>query len=145
MGTWPPTVSVDDLRKMFRNLQRWRSLYEAGGDSTIRGPRGQEWDLFDVEALHEMSQFYPTSQQRKAVKFFLYQGLSEEQAAQAMGAARTNSVGEYTTKARETLVRRARAGKLPTPAQFRKDREAELADGGTSRPASKSGDLPAGS
>jgi hypothetical protein len=126
-------MSVDDLRRMFCHLQQWRSLYEAGDDNTIVDPRGQEWDLFDVEVLYEMSQLYPTSQQQKAVKFFLYQGLSEEQAALAMGTARTNSVGEYATKALETLVRRARAGTLPTPAQFRKDRKAELAGRGTGR------------
>jgi len=130
-------MSVDDLRRMFRGLQEWRSLYEASGDNTVVDPRGHEWNLFDVEVLYEMSQLYPTSQQQKAVKFLLYQGLSEEQAALAMGTARTNSVGEYATKALETLVRKARAGMLPTPAQFRKEKAAGLAGGGTSSPAQK--------
>jgi hypothetical protein len=107
---------------MFRHLQAWHSLYEAEGIDVITGPDGEEWALWDIDILYEMSQHYLSVRQRQAIKLCLYENLSEARAARAMGTDESNPVTMYASSGLETLVHLYRVGMLPSTRQFRREK-----------------------
>jgi hypothetical protein len=115
-------LTVETLREMFRHLQAWHSLYEAEGIDVLTGPDGEEWSLWDIDILYEMSQHYLSVRQRQAIKLCLYENLSEARAARAMGTDESNPVTMYASSGLETLVHQYRVGMLPSTQQFRRER-----------------------
>lgn len=115
-------LTVETLREMFRHLQAWHSLYEAEGIDILSGPDGEEWSLWDIDILYEMSQHYLSVRQRQAIKLCLYENLSEARAAKAMGTDESNPVTMYASSGLETLVHQYRVGMLPSTQQFRRER-----------------------
>jgi hypothetical protein len=107
---------------MFRHLQAWHSLYEAEGIDVLTGPDGEEWSLWDIDILYEMSQHYLSVRQRQAIKLCLYDNFSEARAARSMGTDESNPVTMYASSGLETLVHLYRVGMLPSVRQFRQER-----------------------
>jgi hypothetical protein len=120
--TFGQSLTVETLREMFRHLQAWHSLYEAEGIDVLTGPDGEEWSLWDIDILYEMSQHYLSVRQRQAIKLCLYENLSEARAARAMGTDESNPVTMYASSGLETLVHLYRVGMLPSTRQFRRER-----------------------
>jgi hypothetical protein len=116
------SLTVETLREMFRHLQAWHSLYEAEGIDVLTGPDGEEWALWDIDILYEMSQHYLSVRQRQAIKLCLYENLSEARAARAMGTDESNPVTMYASSGLETLVHLYRVGMLPSAQQFRREK-----------------------
>jgi hypothetical protein len=116
------SLTVETLREMFRHLQAWHSLYEAEGIDVLTGPDGEEWALWDIDILYEMSQHYLSVRQRQAIKLCLYENLSEARAARAMGTDESNPVTMYASSGLETLVHLYRVGMLPSTQQFRREK-----------------------
>lgn len=114
-------LSVEVLREMFRSLQAWRSLYEAEGVDILCGPDGTEWALWDIELLYEMSQDLLSSRQKQAIRYCLYENLSEAKAAAKMGADESNPVTMYASSGLEVLVHLSHIGMLPNSHEFRMD------------------------
>jgi hypothetical protein len=120
--TFGQSLTVETLREMFRHLQAWHSLYEAEGIDVLTGPDGEEWSLWDIDILYEMSQHYLSVRQRQAIRLCLYENLSEARAARAMGTDESNPVTMYASSGLETLVHLYRVGMLPSVQQFRRER-----------------------
>ena len=116
------SLTVEVLREFFRHLQAWHSLYEAEGVDVLSGPDGEEWSLWDIDVLYEMSQHYLSVRQRQAIRLCLYENLSEARAAKAMGTDESNPVTMYASSGLETLVHQYRVGMLPSVRQFRRER-----------------------
>jgi hypothetical protein len=115
-------LTVEILRELIRHLQAWHSLYEAEGIDVLTGPDGEEWSLWDIDILYEMSQHYLSVRQRQAIKLCLYENLSEARAARAMGTDESNPVTMYASSGLESLVHLYRVGMLPSTRQFRRER-----------------------
>lgn len=120
--TFGQSLTVETLREMFRHLQAWHSLYEAEGIDVLTGPDGEEWSLWDIDVLYEMSQHYLSVRQRQAIKLCLYENLSEARAARSMGTDESNPVTMYASSGLETLVHLYRVGMLPSTKQFRREK-----------------------
>jgi hypothetical protein len=120
--TFGQSLTVETLREMFRHLQAWHSLYEAEGTDVLTGPDGEEWSLWDIDILYEMSQYYLSVRQRQAIRLCLYENLSEARAARAMGTDESNPVTMYASSGLETLVHLYRVGMLPSVRQFRREK-----------------------
>jgi hypothetical protein len=116
------SLTVETLREMFRHLQAWHSLYEAEGIDVLTGPDGEEWSLWDIDILYEMSQYYLSVRQRQAIKLCLYDNFSEARAARSMGTDESNPVTMYASSGLETLVHLYRVGMLPSVSQFRREK-----------------------
>lgn len=114
-------LTVETLREVFRNLQAWHSLYEAEGVDVLNGPDGEQWSLWDMDALYEMSQYYLSVRQRQAIRLCLYENLSEVRAARSMGTDEANPVTMYASSGLETLVHLYRVGMLPSVNDFRRE------------------------
>lgn len=116
------SLTVEILREMFRHLQAWHSLYEAEGIDVLSGPDGEEWSLWDIDILYEMSQYYLSVRQRQAIKLCLYDNFSEARAARSMGTDESNPVTMYASSGLETLIHLYRVGMLPSVRQFRREK-----------------------
>jgi hypothetical protein len=115
-------LTVELLRELIRHLQAWHSLYEAEGTDVLTSPEGEEWSLWDIDILYEMSQYYLSARQRQAIRFCLYENLSEARAARAMGTDESIPVAMYASSGLETLVHLYRVGMLPSVKQFRREK-----------------------
>ena len=113
--------TVEVLREMFRNLQAWQSVYEAEGVDVLTGPDGTEWALWDVQTWYEMSQHLLPKRQSDAIRYFLFENLSEVNVSRRMGSAELVPVSMYASAGLETLVHLYRVGMLPTSRQFRQE------------------------
>ena len=89
---WGEDLTVELLRRVFRNLKVWRSLYESEGLDTIRSD-GVELSIWDVELLLRQSQRVLTPRQAQAIMLFLVENHSEEEVAIWMGIDPGNPVG----------------------------------------------------
>lgn len=104
-----PTVRV--LRELFRNLQPWRSAYEAYGIETLKAPDGQEYHLADIEDLYALrGQLSP--RQREAIDCCLVADQREVDVAIAMRVSPTNPVASYATQGMIRLLAMAASGQL---------------------------------
>lgn len=123
------------FRGLIRNLQSWRSAFEAQeAPESIQepSPPGREWVLWDVERFFDYRILLP-ERMRDALDLFLYRGQFERQVAERMGISGTNPVGVYATVGLTKLLGMARAGLLPgcsfefevdlVPASYRRGRQ----------------------
>ena len=96
------TVAV--LRELFRNLQVFRILYEQDGIDVLNGPEGEQYSLWDIEALLARASELPP-RQREAIELCLIENMRERDAAVKMGVSETNPVASYATVGLEKLVK----------------------------------------
>lgn len=115
-GTCEPCGrTVDQFRRLIRNLQQWRSSYEE--DSTLEilpSVDGRDWVLWDIERFYDYRRLLP-EQQRRCIELFLYGNLFERETAQALGVGRGKhtSVAIYATVGLIKLLSMARNRELP--------------------------------
>jgi hypothetical protein len=108
---WGEDLSVELLRKVFRNLQVWRALYESEGIDTIRND-GVELVIWDIELLLHHSQLVLPDRQAQAILLFLVENRSEEEVAIWMGIDPQNPVGMYATSGLKRLVELIQEGRI---------------------------------
>lgn len=108
---------------MFRNLQAFRSLYEADGVDVLPDPSGQMWSLWDLEYLLEEGLPLLPVRQRQSIMLCLVLNMRERDAAILMGVSPTNPVSMYASSGLMKLLEmmdegtlsRFKAGARPTP------------------------------
>lgn len=107
------TVIVNVHRELIRNLQVWRSLYEASEvEDVLIGPDGRSYGLWDIERLYEARTRLPQQMQR-SMELCWYENVLEKDAAERMGVSRSNPVGVYATVGLTRLLGLAYTGDLP--------------------------------
>lgn len=101
-------------RELIRNLQHWRSLYEAMevADELVASD-SRSYSLWDVQAFYEQRGVVPERQQQ-SIQFCLYENMKESDAAVRMGIAATNPVSVYATIGLTSMLTKAISGDLPT-------------------------------
>lgn len=97
-------LTVTVLRELFRNLQMFRVLYEQDGIDVLKGPEGEQYSLWDIEALYARAPELPP-RQREAIELCLIESMRERDAAVKMGVSETNPVASYATVGLEKLVK----------------------------------------
>lgn len=97
-------LTVAILRELFRNLQLFRSLYEHHGVDVVTGSEGEQYSLWDIEALYASASELPP-RQREAIELCLIENMRERDAALKMGVSETNPVACYATVGLEKLVK----------------------------------------
>jgi hypothetical protein len=95
-----------------RNLQAFRTVYEAEGVDILIGPDGDEWCLHDLEYLYAQLHRLPP-RQRQAIELCLVSNVKESEAAVRMGVSPTNPVAMYATAGLQKMVTLIRAGEFP--------------------------------
>lgn len=100
-----PRCEIDHriLRELLRNLQLFEALFETEGISSIAGPDGTVYDLFDIQRLYGCRR-YLSLRQREAVEMFLYEDRRERDVALAMGVSPANPVAIYATQGLKRLA-----------------------------------------
>lgn len=112
-------LTVGVLREIFRNLVLFRDVYAETQTDVIQGPDGIELSLWDLEYIYEQIPDLLPPRQYQAIEWFLVQGYKEEEVAEMMGTAPTNSIGGYATAGLKSILRLIGEGKLE---RFRFDR-----------------------
>ncbi len=97
-------LTVDRLRVLLRGLQLWRAALEDLGIDTVVDEDGNEWVIWDIEAIFRASRHCLTRRQSQAIEFFLVGGMREQDVAERMGIRPTNPIGMYATDGLRTLV-----------------------------------------
>lgn len=97
-------LTVDTLRTLLRGLRQWRAAVEDIGLTEIVDSSGQEWVIWDVEAIFYASQNVLPVRQSQAISMFLVDGMRERDVAISMGISPTNPIGMYATDGLRTLV-----------------------------------------
>ena len=100
------------LREVLRNLQSFRSVFEADGVDTLHGPDGFSISLWDIEYLVSNLTLLPP-RQRQAIQFCLIDNMKESDAAARMGVSRTNPVSMYAASGLAKIIGFIDDGKLP--------------------------------
>lgn len=96
-------LTVGILREMFRHLEAFRLAYQDHNLDTITWD-GVSYSLWDMEALYRASQTLLSTQQARAIKLFLVDGMFEADAAEMMQVSRSNPVGMYATDGIKRLI-----------------------------------------
>ena len=94
---------VKFMRKVFRNLQGFRSYYEETGRDMITCD-GVTLNLFDMERLYDQRRLLSLRQQ-EAIELFLEQDIRERDVAVMMGVSETNPVAIYATQGLKKMYR----------------------------------------
>lgn len=106
------TILVNIHRGLIRNLQHWRSLYEAMEVSDVLiAANGHSYSLWDVQRFYEARIVTPHRQQQ-GIQFCLYENMKEKDAALRMGISASNPVSEYATIGLTTMIAMATRGEL---------------------------------
>lgn len=101
------------MRELIRNLQTWRSHYEAlEVPDVLTASDGRSYTLWDVTYFYEQRHRLP-DQMRTAIELCLYENVLERDAAKRMGTSETNPVSVYATVGLTYLIRMARDGEMP--------------------------------
>lgn len=116
-GNWtcgPCTLLVQAHRNLLRNLQQWRSNYEAllVPDTLVSEDGGREILLWDAITFYDARVVLPERQQQ-SIQFCLYENLKEKDAAVKMGIAPSNPVSVYATIGLTMMIDRAVQGLIP--------------------------------
>lgn len=100
-------------RELIRNLQQWRSLYEAMlVPDILIAEDSRSYSLWDAEKFYGYRTVVP-ERMRQSIEWYLYENLKESDAALQMGIAPTNPVGTYATVGLTTMLSKALKGELP--------------------------------
>jgi hypothetical protein len=90
------------LRELFRYLQLFEALFETEGVDTLPGPDGEEYCLWDIQALyHRRTEL--SARQAEAIEMFLYDDMRERDVARLMGVSPVNPVAIYATQGLKRL------------------------------------------
>jgi hypothetical protein len=92
------------LRELLRHLQEFEALFQSEGTDTITGPDGTVYSLFDLRRLYEMRADLLSPQRARAIEYFLYRDMREQDAAVAMGLQPDTPVAIYATQGLKTLA-----------------------------------------
>lgn len=111
--TCPPCTNLVSVhRELIRNLQQWRSLFEAMEvPDTLVATNGHEYSLWDVEVFYSQRNVC-SDRQQQAIQYCYYENLKESDAAVRMGIAPTNPVSVYGTIGLTTMLAKATVGSL---------------------------------
>jgi hypothetical protein len=108
---------------LVRNLQQWRSLYEAlEVPDILVANDGRSYSLWDSERFYEY-RFVVPDRMRQSIEWYLYENMLESDAAIQMGISPTNPVGTYATIGLTTMISKAMKGEL---AHYRLDLSTEV-------------------
>lgn len=108
----PCTALVSVHRELIRNLQQWRSLYEAlEVPDILVGGDGRDYSLWDVQVFYDQRVVCPERQQQ-AIQFCYFENLKESDAALRMGIRKTNPVSVYGTIGLTSMLLKASTGDL---------------------------------
>jgi hypothetical protein len=114
-------------RELVRNLQQWRSLFEAMEVSDhLTATDGHEYSLWDIEVFYSQRVVAPERMQQ-SIQFCYFENMKESDAAIRMGIAPTNPVSVYGTIGLTTMLTMASTGTL-------RGYEVDLADYAEDRP-----------
>lgn len=92
------------LRELFRNLQAFEELFRSEGIDTLKGPDGSNYSIFDLRRLYDIRREVLSVQRARAIEFFLYCDMREQDAAEAMGLSRETPVAIYATQGLKQLA-----------------------------------------
>lgn len=92
------------LRELFRHLQAFEALHETEGIDAITGPDGTTYSIYDLRRLYDSRHRLLPRQRARAIEFFLYRDMREQDAAMAMGLAPETPVAIYATQGLKTLA-----------------------------------------
>lgn len=107
------TVVVSVHRELIRNLQQWRSLYEAMEVSDVLvAADARSYSLWDAERFYGYRTVVP-ERMRQSIEWYLFENMKEPDAALRMGIGPTNPVGTYATIGLTTMLSKAIKGELP--------------------------------
>lgn len=99
-------------RELIRNLQQWRSLYEAMEvDDVLVAPDTRSYSLWDVQAFYEQRRVVPDRMQQ-SIQYCLFENMKEKDAAVRMGIAPSNPVAVYATIGLTNMLAMASKGEL---------------------------------
>lgn len=99
-------------RELIRNLQHWRSLYEAlEVDDVLVASDARSYSLWDVQVFYEQRAVVPPRMQQ-SIQYCLYENMKEKDAAVRMGISASNPVSEYATIGLTTMLSMASKGEL---------------------------------
>ena len=101
---WRCEVDHRVLRELFRHLQEFEALFQTEGIDTISGPDGTTYCIFDLRRLYDIRDALLSRQRSKAVEFFLYLDMREQDAALAMGLSKDTPVAIYATQGLKQLA-----------------------------------------
>lgn len=108
----PCTDLVGVHRELIRNLQHWRSLYEAMEvPDEMVSATGISYSLWDVTLFYEQRTVCPPRMQQ-SIQFCLFENMKEKVAAQRMGISASNPVSVYATIGLTTMLTKATQGDL---------------------------------
>lgn len=106
------TALVDVHRELLRNLQQWRSLFEADEvPDVLVATDHRAYSLWDVIRFYEHRTLLPPRQQL-SMQFCLFENMKERDAALRMGIKPSNPVSIYSTIGITSLLTKAVAGDL---------------------------------
>lgn len=115
-GKWtctPCTSLVGTHRELIRNLQHWRSLYEAlEVPDVLMANDARSYSLWDVQVFYEQRVICPDRMQQ-SIQFCLFENMKERDAAVRMGIRPSNPVSVYATIGLTTMLAKAVRGELP--------------------------------
>jgi hypothetical protein len=92
------------LRELFRHLQEFEALFYAEGTDTIKGADGTEYSVIDLRRLYDIRGELLTPQRARAIEYFLYRDMREQDAAVAMGLSPETPVAIYATQGLKQLA-----------------------------------------
>lgn len=100
-------------RDLIRNLQQWRSLFEAMEvPDVLMAPDARSYSLWDVQIFYEHRTVVP-ERMRQSIQYCLYENMKEKDAAVRMGIKATSPVSEYATIGLTNMIAKAVRGELP--------------------------------
>lgn len=104
---------MDVHRELIRNLQQWRSLYEAMEvPDVLVAADARSYSLWDVHLFYEQRIVVPERMQQ-SIQFCLFENMKEKDAAVRMGIRPSNPVAVYATIGLTTMLAKALSGDLP--------------------------------
>lgn len=87
-------------------------LFQAQGIDAVKGPDGTDYSLFDIRRLYDKRGEIVSPQRSRAIEFFLYRDMREQDAAVAMGLSEDTPVAIYATQGLRQLAAAWDAGGL---------------------------------
>lgn len=92
------------LRELFRHLQEFEVLFQTEGVDALNGPDGTSYSIFDLRKLYDIRNELLSPQRARAIEYFLYRDMREQDAAAAMGLSRETPVAIYATQGLKQLA-----------------------------------------
>ena len=98
------TIDHRVLREFIRHLQEFEALFQTEGIDSLNGPDGASYSIFDLRRLYDIRHELLSPQRARAIEYFLYADMREQDAALAMGLSRETPVAIYATQGLKQLA-----------------------------------------